>query len=162
MLLLCLPIPRTHRSCLSSSQDGSNGFQSNIFSLPICWRRMGTYVPAFSVNVSVLTSINLAYVTCLGLYQLSCAMPRKCAVLGHMRLGRSPTLENRVRGWPGCFPVGLTKTRIFWEGKPQLWTYLHQIVFQQVCSAFSWLMIYVGGSSLGQVLPPLDRWSWAV
>lgn len=71
-----------------------------------------------------------------------------------LRLGRSPTLESRVREWPGCFPVDLTKTRVFWEGKPQLWTYLHQIVFRQVCSAFSWIMTYVGGPSLGRCCRP--------
>lgn len=71
-----------------------------------------------------------------------------------LRLGRSPTLESRVREWPGCFPVDLTKTRVFWEGKPRLWTYLHQIVFQQVCSTFSWIMTYVGGPSLGRCCRP--------
>lgn len=71
-----------------------------------------------------------------------------------LRLGRSPTLESRVREWPGCFPVDLTKTRVFWEGKPQLWTCLHQIVFWQVCSTFSWIMTYVGGPNLGSGCRP--------
>lgn len=157
VLLLCPPIPRTHRSSLSSSL-APMAFRATFFSLPICRRRVNTYAPAFPVNVSGPTSIDLAYSTCSGLYQLSCVTPRKCAAPRSpglpLRLGRSPTLESRVREWPGCFPVDLTKTRVFWEGKPQLWTCLHQIVFRQVCSRFSWIMTYVGGPSLGRCRRP--------
>lgn len=54
--------------------------------------------------------------------------------------------------------VNLTQTGFIWKDGISM----EKLVCRQICRAFSWLMIDVGGPSPLQVLPPLSKGSWVV